>query len=33
MNGMMHEIIKNGWENKEFIEKRCNGFEDLKGES
>ena len=32
LNGMMHEIIKNGWENKEFIEKRCNGFEDLKKE-
>ena len=32
LNGMMHEIIKNGWENKEFIEKRCNGFDDLKKE-
>ncbi len=28
----MQEIIRNGWENKEFIEKRCNGFEDLKSE-
>ncbi|MDX8551953.1 formate dehydrogenase subunit alpha [Methanospirillum sp. J.3.6.1-F.2.7.3] len=32
MNGMMQEIIKNGWENKEFIEKRCNGFDELKKE-
>ena len=32
LNGMMQEIIRNGWENKEFIEKRCNGFEDLKSE-
>lgn len=32
LNGMMQEIIRNGWENKEFIENRCNGFEDLKSE-
>jgi len=32
LNGMMHEIIKNGWENKVFIDNRCNGFEDLKKE-
>jgi len=31
-NGLMQEIIRNGWENKEFIEKRCNGYEDLKKE-
>lgn len=32
LNGMMHEIIKNGWENKEFIENRCNGYDELKKE-
>ncbi|KAF5091474.1 Formate dehydrogenase H [anaerobic digester metagenome] len=32
LNGMMQEIIKNGWEKKEFIEKRCNGFDELKKE-
>ncbi|MBN1433046.1 MAG: formate dehydrogenase subunit alpha [Methanomicrobiaceae archaeon] len=30
LNCMMHEIIKNGWEAKEFIENRTKGFEDLK---
>lgn len=32
LNGMMHEIIKNGWENKEFIQNRCNGYDELKKE-
>ncbi len=32
MNGMMQELIRNGWENKEFIQNRCNGFDDLKKE-
>ncbi|MCP1716092.1 formate dehydrogenase major subunit [Methanocalculus alkaliphilus] len=31
-NAMMQEIIKNGWENKEFIEKRCVEYDALKGE-
>ncbi|MBR1369359.1 formate dehydrogenase [Methanocalculus chunghsingensis] len=31
-NAMMQEIIKNGWEDKEFIEKRCVEYETLKGE-
>lgn len=30
LNCMMHEIIKNGWEAKEFIKNRTTGFEDLK---
>ena len=30
MNGMMQHIIKNGLENKEFIEKRTKDFEKLK---
>jgi formate dehydrogenase major subunit len=32
LNGMMHLIIKNGWEDKAFIEERCEGFEALKEE-
>lgn len=32
LNGMMQLIIKNGWENKEFIQNRCNGYDDLKKE-
>ena len=32
LNGIMHLIIKNGWENKEFIAKRCEGFDSLKAE-
>ena len=31
-NAMMQEIIKNGWEDKDFIEKRCVEYEALKGE-
>ncbi len=30
MNGMMQEIIKNGWEDKEFVEKRTKDFDKLK---
>ncbi len=30
MNGLVHAILKNGWENKEFIEKRTEGFDELR---
>ena len=30
LNGMMQEIIKNGWEDKEFIAKRTKDFDKLK---
>jgi formate dehydrogenase (coenzyme F420) alpha subunit len=29
-NGMMHQIIKNGWEDKEFIQNRTKDFDKLK---
>jgi predicted molibdopterin-dependent oxidoreductase YjgC len=29
LNGMMHVIYKNGWHNQEFIDERCEGFEDF----
>jgi formate dehydrogenase alpha subunit len=29
-NGIMQQIIRNGWENKEFIEKRTKDFDKLK---
>ncbi|OGK04926.1 MAG: hypothetical protein A2W80_04020 [Candidatus Riflebacteria bacterium GWC2_50_8] len=32
LNGMMHLIIKNGWEDKEFIAERVEGYEALKAE-
>jgi len=32
LNGIMHLIIKNGWEDKEFIEERVEGYEALKAE-
>ncbi len=32
INGLMHLIIKNGWEDKEYIKKRCEGFGALKAE-
>lgn len=32
LNGMMHLIIKNGWEDKKFIEERTEGYEALKEE-
>ena len=30
LNGLMHDIIENGWEDKEFVEKRTKGYEELK---
>jgi len=30
LNGLVHIIIKEGWENKEFISKRTEGFKELK---
>lgn len=30
VNGIMHIILKNGWEDKAFIEERTEGFEDFK---
>jgi formate dehydrogenase alpha subunit len=32
INGLMHIILKEGWENKEFIAARTEGFEELKKE-
>jgi formate dehydrogenase (coenzyme F420) alpha subunit len=32
LNGLMQEIIRNGWEAKEFIEKRVSGYEELRAE-
>jgi formate dehydrogenase alpha subunit len=32
INGLMHIILKEGWENKEFISTRTEGFEELKKE-
>lgn len=29
INGLMHIIVKNDWQDKEFIESRCIGFEDI----
>jgi formate dehydrogenase (NADP+) alpha subunit len=29
INGLLHIILKEGWENKEFVESRTEGFEDL----
>ncbi|TCS87048.1 formate dehydrogenase major subunit [Keratinibaculum paraultunense] len=29
INGLMHIIVKENWHDKEFIEKRCKGFENL----
>lgn len=31
VNGLMHIILKNGWENRSFIEKYTLGFEEFKG--
>jgi formate dehydrogenase alpha subunit len=31
-NGLMQEILRNGWENKEFIQSRCKDFDKLKAE-
>jgi len=30
LNGLMHIIINNGWEDRSFIENRTEGFDDLK---
>ncbi len=30
VNGLMHLILKNGWEDKAFIEERTEGFEEFK---
>ena len=32
INGLMHIIVKEGWEDKEFIAERTEGFEELKKE-
>ena len=32
LNCMMHLILKNGWEDKEYIEERLEGFEEFKAE-
>jgi len=32
INGLMHIILKEGWENKEFISMRTEGFEELQKE-
>ena len=29
INGLMHIIVKEGWHDKEFIETRCTGFENV----
>ncbi len=29
LNGLMHIILQNGWEDKDFIAERCEGFEDF----
>ena len=29
VNGLMHIIVKEGWHDKEFIETRCTGFENV----
>jgi formate dehydrogenase alpha subunit len=30
LNGLMHHIIENGWEDREFIERRTKNFESMK---
>ena len=30
LNGLMHVIVKEGLYDKEFVEKRCEGFEDAR---
>lgn len=32
LNGLMHIIIKENWYDKEFVEERCEGFDNLKAE-
>jgi len=30
LNGMMHVILKNNWHDQQFVEERCEGFEEFK---
>jgi formate dehydrogenase alpha subunit len=30
VNGLMHVILESGWQDQEFIDKRCEGFEDFR---
>jgi len=30
LNGIMHDIIRNGWQKQAYIDERCEGFEELK---
>ncbi len=30
LNGLMHIILQNGWEDKDFIAERCEGFEEFR---
>ena len=30
LNGMMHIIVKNNWQNQDYIEERCEGFDEFK---
>jgi formate dehydrogenase major subunit len=32
INGLMHLIVQNGWEDRAFIEARCEGFDELREE-
>ncbi|WP_428772731.1 formate dehydrogenase subunit alpha [Vibrio sp.] len=32
LNGIMQQIIKNGWHNSDYIDERVDGFEELKAE-
>jgi formate dehydrogenase alpha subunit len=30
VNGLMHMILKNGWQDQKFIDERCEGFEEFR---
>ncbi len=30
LNGLMHVILKNGWQDQTFIDERCEGFDELR---
>ena len=30
LNGIMHVILKNNWHDQQFVEERCEGFEEFK---
>jgi formate dehydrogenase alpha subunit len=30
VNGLMHVVLKNGWQDRRFIEERCEGFEEFR---